>query len=295
MTKTKGTIEGAGYRIYNERCENMPHIADKEVSLVLTDPPYFIDGMDNNWNNKKLHNRVKKGVVGGIPAGQKFDPVQGINLQNFLTQVGKECLRALKPGGFMLCFSQARLVHRTATALENVGFEIRDTIAWRYEGHAKAFSQEHFVRKMDLTEEKKNEIIKELNGRKTPQLKPRMELIVLAQKPKEGTFIKNWLQYRTGLIDVSNPLIESDHFPANVIPCKKPKEKHGHMTVKPVDLCRHLIRIFSSIGDTILDPCIGTGTTAVAALNEKRKCIGYENDSEMMPVISERIDAREIQ
>ena len=293
-TKRKYILEGAGYRIYNTRCEKMPQIADREVSLVLTDPPYFIDGMDDNWDNEKLHNRVKKGVVGGIPAGQKFDPQQGVRLQKFLTKVGKECFRVLKPGGFMLCFSQARLIHRTSMALESIGFEIRDMIAWRYEGQPKAFSQEHFVRKMDMPEERKKEIIKELNGRKTPQLKPRMELIVLAQKPKEGTFIDNWLQHHTGLIDVSNPILESDSFPANVIFCKKPTKKYRHMTVKPLDLCRHLVRIFSSVGDTILDPFIGTGTTALAALKEKRKCIGYEIDSKMMPVISSRIYARDV-
>ncbi len=294
-TKRKGVVEGEGYRFYNKSCLKMPQIADEEISLVLTDPPYFIDGMDNTWDNRKLHSRVKKGVVGGIPAGQKFDPQQGVNLQKFLTKVGKECFRVLKPGGFMLCFSQARLAHRTAIALENVGFEIRDMIAWRYEGQPKAFTQDHFVRKMNITEQEKQEIIRELGGRKTPQLKPRMELIALAQKPKEGRYIDNWLKYKTGLIDVTDPLIEPDYFPANIIPCKKPREKHGHMTVKPVDLCRHLIRIFSSTGDTVLDPFLGTGTTAVAALNENRKCLGYELDGAMLGVIQKRVNVQNIQ
>ena len=35
--------------------------------LVLTDPPYFIDGMDDRWDNEKLRRRAKPGVVGGIP------------------------------------------------------------------------------------------------------------------------------------------------------------------------------------------------------------------------------------
>ncbi|BBM89928.1 methyltransferase [Spirochaetota bacterium] len=286
---TGKAITGRGYQIYNASSEEMVHIPDNNVSLVLTDPPYFIDGMDNRWDNRKLQRRVKKGVVGGIPAGQKFDPAQGVNLQKFLQVVAKECFRVLKPGGFMLCFSQARLVHRTASALEYVGFEIRDMIAWQYEGQPKAFSQDHFVRKMNIPEKEKRELINQLGGRKTPQLKPRMELIVLAQKPKQGTFIENWLHYRTGLIDVQNPLIEPDGFPATIIPCKKPKEKHGHMTVKPIDLCRHLIRIFSVTNDTVLDPFMGTGTTALAALTEKRKCIGYEIDSDMIEIITKRI------
>ena len=229
-----GIVEGEGYQIYNQSCETMPQIANNEISLVFTDPPYFIDGMGDQWNNKKLHKRVKPGVVGGIPAGQKFDTAQGKRLQKFLTKIGAECYRVLKPGGFMLCFSQPRLVHRAASALEDIGFEIRDMAAWRYEGQAKAFTQDHFVRKMNIPEEQKQLLIAELGGRKTPQLKPRMELIVIAQKPREGTFVENWMRYKTGLINTNNPLIESEYFPANVIPCKKPRQKHGHMTVKPV-------------------------------------------------------------
>ena len=288
----KGNVEGECYRIYNQSCLTMSQIDDSEVSLVFTDPPYFIDGMDEKWNNAKLHSRVKPGVVGGIPAGQKFDPEQGVKLQRFLEVVGEECYRVLKPGGFMLCFSQPRLVHRAAMALEQSGFEIRDMAAWQYEGQPKAFSQDHFVRKMNITEQKKRSILKKLEGRKTPQLKPRMETIVIAQKPKEGTFVDNWIKHKTGLIDVSNPLIEPEYFPANIIPCKKTREKHGHMTVKPVILCQHLIRIFSSKGDIVLDPFIGTGTTAVAALKELRKCIGYEIDTDMISIIRSRINGR---
>ena len=288
-------IKGDSYAFYNESCVKMPQISDNDISLILTDPPYFIDGMDDGWDNAKLHKRVKAGVVGGIPAGQKFDINQGVRLQKFLTKVGKECYRVLKPGAFMLCFSQARLVHRTAIALEDVGFEIRDMLAWQYEGQAKAFTQDHFVRKMNISEAKKEAIIKELNGRKTAQLKPRMELIVMAQKPKVGTYVDNWLKYKTGLINTDNPLLEPSMFPANVIPHKKPKNRYNHMTVKPVNLCRHLIRIFSSDGDKVLDPFLGTGTTAVAGLLENRYCLGYEIDKSMIEIIKERVDANKVQ
>ena len=294
-TASLTVIQGDNYEIHNLSSATMPQIEDNYVSLVFTDPPYFIDGMGNDWDNGKLHKRTKPGVVGGIPAGQKFDPQQGVRLQEFLTQVGKECYRVLKPGGFMLCFGQPRLIHRTGMALETAGFEIRDVVAWAYEGQAKAFTQDHFVHKMNITEAEKQRIIKELNGRKTPQLKPRMELIVIAQKTKEGTFVDNWLKHKAGLINVANPLIEPDSFPANIVPCKKPKEKYGHMTVKPVDLCRHLIRIFSSPDDVVLDPFMGTGTTAVATLQENRQCLGYELDKDMMAVIERRINERQTQ
>lgn len=51
-----------------------------------------------------------------------------------------------------------------------------------------------------------------------------------------------------------------------------------HPTQKPVDLIRYLIRTYSNDGDVILDNCMGSGTTAVAAALEGRKFIGFETD-----------------
>ena len=93
----------------------------------------------------------------------------------------------------MLCFSQNRLVHHAAISIEQAGFEIRDVLAWRYEGQAKAFSQDHFIKKRkDISDVEKQRLIRKLDGRKTPQLKPQCELIVLGMAPKEGTFVDNY-------------------------------------------------------------------------------------------------------
>ena len=277
------------------RCANcmagMKELSSSSISLVLTDPPYFIDGMDDRWDHGKLRKRVKKGVVGGLPAGMKFTSQQGKDLYRFLLPVAEEWRRVLKPGGFVLCFSQPRLAHRTTAAIEDAGFEIRDLLAWRYEGQAKAFSQEHFIRKSRLPEKEKQRRIAALNGRKTPQLKPQMESIVLAQAPRDGTYANNWLEHQVGLIDADDPLIEPGRFPGTVIPAKKPRNKHGHMTVKPVDLLRHLIRLFTAKGEKsiVLDPFAGSGSTGVAALQEARGFIGYELDPNMAKIANKRI------
>lgn len=267
----------------------MLNIEDRSVSLILTDPPYFIDGMGEGWNTKKLKKRVKPGVVGSLPAGMKFSTQQGKDLQQFLYPIAMEWLRILRPGGFCLLFSQNRLVHRAAIALEDAGFEIRDMLLWRYEGQAKAFTQEHFVRKSDLPEQEKDRLIRKLGGRKTPQLKPQGEMIILAQAPREGTFVENWDKWETGLIDVCDPFIDSDRFPGTVIPAKKTKRKYGHMTEKPVDLLRHLIRIFSAPDALVLDPFAGSGSTGVAALMESRTFVGFEIEEEMAAVANARI------
>lgn len=228
---------------------------------------------------------------GGVPAGQKFDVRQGPRLREFLEPVVEHCFRVLKPGGFMLCFTSPRLSHHTTIVLETAGFEIRDLLAWRYEGQAKAFSQAHFVRKMGISDERKTQILTELNNRKTPQLKPQMEMIALAQKPKEGTFIDNWLQHGTGLVDMSEPLIEPGRTPGTIMPCPKPTQKYGHLTAKPVLLCQHLIRLFGGKpGGLIVDPFTGSGTTGVAALKENYRFYGYEKDVAMACTAQRRIE-----
>lgn len=269
--------------------KGMTEVVPQSVSLILTDPPYFLDGMDDNWDTQRIKSRLKKGVIGGIPVGMKFDRAQGHNLYRFLKPIAEQWFQILKPGGFVLCFSHPRLSHRAALAIEDAGFEIRDMLAWRYEGQAKAFTQDHFVRKSKLPEDEKKKIIKALGGRKTPQLKPQMELIILAQSPREGTFVDNWLLHQTGLIDVSDPVVEKERFPGTVIPVSKPRERFGHIAAKPVPLLRHLVRIFSAEGSIVCDPFAGSGSTGIAARLEGRDFFGFEIDSEIAAIADARV------
>ena len=66
--------------------------------------------------------------------------------------------------------------------------------------------------------------------------------------------------------------------PISILPFNSVWEQGMHPTQKPVELIRYLIRTYSNPGDTILDNCMGSGTTAVAAVMEKRKFIGFETD-----------------
>ena len=259
---------------------------------MITDPPYFIDGMGSSWDMEALNKKKSKaGVVGALPVGMKFDPRQGIELQKFMTDISREIYRVLKPGGFYLSFSQGRLYHRMAIAMEDCGFEIRDMLVWQREGQAKAFSQDHFVRKMKIPEEEKQRIISSMNGRKTPQLKGQSEPIVLAQKPKDGTFVQNWMEWGVGLIDVTASL--DGKFPGTIMHVEKPKGKDrevSHLTMKPVPLISHLIRIFCPENGIVLDPFLGSGTAAIAAIETQRKCIAIELDDNYFEVAKERIE-----
>lgn len=258
--------------------EGIKKLSDKSVSLILTDPPYFIDGLGNEWNEKAIKKKVSKaGVIGSLPIGMKFCPSQSKNLRHFLTPIAKDWMRVIKPGGFVLCFMQSRLVHSAGYALEEAGFHIKDLYVWKRHGQAKAFTHTHFINKRkDLSQRQKNKLIKSINGRKTAQLKPDAEMIIMAQAPSEGTLVGNWSKYKTGFINVENALIEPNNFPSTIMSCPKPKERYGHITAKPVDLLRHLIRIFCEPNGLILDPFLGCGSCAEACAIENYKFIGFE-------------------
>ena len=277
--------------IHGDCLEKLPELEEESIHLVVTDPPYFLDGLDADWKKGKKGAKRATGVVGSLPVGMKFDPKQGIALQAFMTEVSGLMIRVLKPGAFAVVFSQPRLVHRMAIGLEDAGFEIRDLYAWHFTRRAqfKAFSMAHFVNRMDKTDAEKEALKAKLGGRKTPQLRPQFEAMILAQKPRIGTFVENWHVHETGLIDASATLDGSA--PSTVMTVEKPQRSHfnGHLTVKPVALVEHLIRLFSVPGQIVLDPFLGSGTTAVAAMRQGRACIGIEIDGKSVCIANRRV------
>ena len=63
-----------------------------------------------------------------------------------------------------------------------------------------------------------------------------------------------------------------------------------HPTQKPVDLLRYLIRTYTNPGDLILDNCMGSGSTAIAAMREGRNFIGFELESKYYDICLKRIE-----
>lgn len=68
-----------------------------------------------------------------------------------------------------------------------------------------------------------------------------------------------------------------------------------HPTQKPVDLIRYLIRTYTSEGDLVLDNCMGSGTTAIACIKEKRHFVGFELNAEYYKIALKRISTEETQ
>ena len=87
---------------------------------------------------------------------------------------------------------------------------------------------------------------------------------------------------------------DGSRFPVNLLEFIRDKEK-THPTQKPVALIQYLIRTYSNEGDTILDNCMGSGTTAIAAIREKRNFIGFELNKEYYDKACKRIKLEQAQ
>jgi len=66
--------------------------------------------------------------------------------------------------------------------------------------------------------------------------------------------------------------------------------KVHHPTQKPLNLFRYLIKTYTNEGDVVLDNCIGSGTTAIAAIKEKRNFVGIEMDEKYVSISRQRIE-----
>lgn len=94
------------YKLYHGSMLDMLDIIEpNSISSIVTDPPYELNFMGKGWDN----------------AGISFN-----------SDTWKKCFEVLKPGGYLLAFGGSRTFHRIACAIEDAGFEIRDTIMWLY-------------------------------------------------------------------------------------------------------------------------------------------------------------------
>lgn len=295
-------ILGDAIKLLNE-------LENDSVDIVLTDPPYFLDKLDNEWSQQKVSRRLKSQlVVKSLPAGMKFDREKGKRFYQWYCTVATELFRVLKPGGFFFSFSSPRLYHRMASAVDDAGFEIRDMFLWLYtQNQMKAMGLDHFIDKLNIPRQEKESLKDYLDGWKTPQVKSCFEPIVMAQKPTEGTYLSNMRKHQVGLVN-TNVRIGGGMFPANVssvdrihelldraflLP-KPSQEERGseniHETVKPLALCQYLIALTAFAEDAVvLDPFVGSGTTAVAAQQLGKDFIGFDINKLYVGIARQRV------
>lgn len=296
--------------IWGDAQELLPQIEDNSIELVLTDPPYFLDKMDEQWSHKTVSTITDYcHVVKSLPPGMKFDKKQGERFYEWYFKIAKQLYRVLKPGGFFFSFSSPRLYHRMVSGVDDAGFLIRDCFIWLYtQNQPKAMSLNHFIDRLKCDKKTKIELKERLNGWKTPQIKSCFEPIVMAQKDYEETFLNNMLKYNVGLLN-TNVKIGEDMFPSNVVTTqeidktidkyfllpKPTKEEKGefniHKTVKPLAICEYIIKLTTFSEEAIvLDPFVGSGTTAIAAKKLGRKFIGIDTNREYVEIALKRLE-----
>jgi site-specific DNA-methyltransferase (adenine-specific) len=296
--------------ILGDSLDVLSKIKDNSIDVVLTDPPYFLDKLDNNWQYKKVENKKNQQTIKSLPAGMKFDRKQGQDFYKWYLIVSEQIYRILKPGGFFFSFSSPRLYHRMASAIDDAGLEIRDCFLWLYtQNQAKAMSVNHFIDKMEISDMEKKRIKEKFDGWKTPQIKSCFEPIVMSQKSADRTYLSNMLKNDIGLMN-TNIRVGDNMFPANVLtvenineiidksfligkPTKKEKgDFNNHKTVKPLEICEHIIKLTAFYKNAvILDPFVGSGTTAVAAKKLGLNYIGIDANPEYVKISEKRLGA----
>jgi DNA modification methylase len=227
-------------------------LADNSIDSVVTDPPYGLNFMGKEWDrlgdtsadftNLDKPHISQESFPMKKSRGRPICETNGKAQQDWHLMWAKECLRVLKPGGFLLAFGGSRTYHRMACAIEDAGFEIRDQIMWVYgSGFPKSLNigkaldkfqgkerevigvskrekdfrdlgkntkEEHGLDKLGVgvtCERKDLEITKgtsEWEGWGTA-LKPAHEPIVVARKPlSEKTVAENVLKWGVGGINI---------------------------------------------------------------------------------------------
>ena len=199
----------------------LPALPDASVDSVVTDPPYELGFMGKGWDATGIAYNVT---------------------------VWRECLRVLKPGGHLLAFGGTRTWHRLAVAIEDAGFEVRDSIAWLYsQGFPKSLNVSKAIDKAAGAEREvvgtqllrgtaasssahignlaggtgvgaKRSI--DITAPATPDaerwqgwgtaLKPAFEPVVVARKPLQGTVAANVLAWGTGALNIDATRISTD-------------------------------------------------------------------------------------
>ncbi|MGA1821082.1 MAG: DNA methyltransferase [Thermoplasmatota archaeon] len=250
-------------RVYNADSRRMPELSDGSVQLVVTSPPY--------WRIKDY------GHSGQIGYGQSLH-----DYLRDLRSVWEECHRVIRPGR-RLCinigdqFARSTVYGRYKviplhaefiSQCQDIGFDFMGSVIWQKRttvntsGGATVMGSYPYPPNGILELDYEYILIFKKPGREKfdPLLK------------KESKLTKDqWKRYFSGHWNI------------------KGERQKDHEAMFPMELPVRLIRMFSFVGDTVLDPFLGSGTTVKAALDLGRTGIGYEINDEFIPFILEKV------
>lgn len=246
----------------------MKEVADKSVHLIITSPPY--------WQLKDYGAKEQIGFNDSYE-----DYINNLNL------VWNECFRVLHEG-CRLCINIgdqfARSVYygrykiipiRTEIIkfCESIGFDYMGAIIWQ---KPTTMNTTGGATVMGSFPYPRNGIIK-----------IDYEFILIFKKPGNPPKVSKELKERSKLSKEEWNEYFSGHWNFNG------EKQTKHLAMFPEELPKRLIKMFSFVSDTVLDPFLGSGTTTLAAKNLGRNSIGYEINPQFLSFIKEKIGAKE--
>lgn len=241
-------------KIYLGDClELMRDIPDKSIDCIICDPPYEV----LNKNNKDAQwDRI-------IP----FD------------ELWQQYERVAKDNAAIILFAQGMFTARLMMSNPKLW---RYNLIWQKGGRCSGFLN---AKKMPLREHEDIVVF----YRKQPTYNPQMTKCL----PHERNHSRGRQQGEQtnrcyGEFGKAEDIITDLKYPKSILNFNRPHPQI-HPTQKPVALIQYLIKTYSNENDLILDNCIGSGTTAVAAIKEKRHFIGMELNKEYYDIACKRV------
>ncbi|MEX2279507.1 MAG: site-specific DNA-methyltransferase [Acidimicrobiia bacterium] len=243
----------------------MVEVPSNSVALVVTSPPYFA--------GKEYEEDMGKGHV---PASYQA-------YLHGLEEVLAECVRTLEPGGRM-AVNVANLGRRPYRSLsgdvvrifERLGLLLRGEVVWvKARGASGSTAWGTFQRPA-------NPVLRDLSERIVIASKGRFDRAVSARERADEGHPHVSDIWRDEFMEATTDVWEIGSESATRV---------NHPAPFPVELPRRLIELFTYRGDLVLDPFMGSGTTAVAAVQSGRHYVGYEIDPDYHARALERVAA----
>lgn len=242
-------------RLYNGDCLiEMPNIPDKSIDMILCDLPYGV----LNKSNKSAY-------------WDKSLPIKPLWAQY---------KRIIKDNGAIVLFAQGMF---TAMLMLSNPKMWRYNLIWKKGGRCSGFLN---ARRMPLREHEDIAVF----YKKLPAYNPQMVKCLPHQRNhSRGKQEGKQTNRCYGKFGKAEDIITDYKYPKSILDFKRPHPQL-HPTEKPIKLCEWLIKTYTNEGETILDNCMGSGSTGVACVNTNRKFIGIELDKNYFEIACKRID-----
>lgn len=281
--------------------EYIPLLDDESIDCFLSDIPYGIS-LDE-WD--VLHKNTNSALLGRSPAQvgksgfkRRGKPIRGWSsadrnipqeYQEWCASWASQLYPKMKDGASLFIFGARRTIHRAIMAMEENGFLLKDMLVWeKSSAHHRAQRLSGVLENRGLHEE-----AEKWDGWRLGNLAPIWEPIAWFFKPYRITITDNILENELGAINLQDCQVGGKN-PTNLLRFDFAKnETRLHEAQKPLALLEFLIRLTTRESQIILDPFIGSGSTAVACKKLNRRFIGFEINSDYVKIAQERLASHE--